>query len=248
MASVCQPEASFDLSVAAQSTEFTKEEVAALNKRLQWQLDNKSRGLKYVKLNTKALRLIVFTDASFANNKDMTSQIGYVICRCDAEKTNVIHWSSTKCKRVTRSVLASELYAMANGFDLGAVLKTTLTNVMQQSISLLLCTDSKSLFDCIVKLGTTRETRLMINIMGLRQTYEKREVSEVKWIAEYNNPADNMTECRLSGALKLLIDSNVVNFSKMKWIIRKNVWPDDLMTVFAFTKKKKFSMLLHAKT
>ena len=35
LASICQPEASFDLSYAAQSTEFTADDVAALNKRLQ---------------------------------------------------------------------------------------------------------------------------------------------------------------------------------------------------------------------
>jgi hypothetical protein len=41
------------------------------------------------------------------------------------DKANIVHWSSVKCKRVTRSVLASELYAMAHGFDIGTAVKST---------------------------------------------------------------------------------------------------------------------------
>ena len=48
-------------------------------------------------------------------------QIGYVVVLMDNDnKANVIYWSSIKWKRVLRSVLASELYAMALGFDDGA--------------------------------------------------------------------------------------------------------------------------------
>jgi hypothetical protein len=61
----------------------------ALNKRLDWQIKNLSRGLKFIKLDVDTLQLLVFTDASFANNKDLSSQIGYVI---DAtKKANIVH-------------------------------------------------------------------------------------------------------------------------------------------------------------
>ena len=115
-----------------------------------------NRGLKFVKLNINTLQLLAFTDASFANNKDLSSQIGYVLVLSDASnKANIIHWSSIKCKRVTRSVLASELYGMTHGFDIGAAIKSTLDKVLQVSVPLVLCTDSKSLYDCLVRLGTT---------------------------------------------------------------------------------------------
>lgn len=92
MVSVCQPEASFDLSYAVQTTEYTDDDVASLNRRLQWQVNNKSRGLRFVRLDKNSLQLIVFTDSSFANNKDLSSQIGYVICLANAtNKVNVMH-------------------------------------------------------------------------------------------------------------------------------------------------------------
>ena len=128
----------------------------ALNKRLEWQINNLRKGLKFVKLDTSTLQLLVFTDASFANNKDLSSQMGYVIVLTDAtKKANVIHWSSVKCKRVTRSVLASELYGIAHGFDIGTAIKSTIDKILQINLPLILCTDSKSLYDCLVRLGTT---------------------------------------------------------------------------------------------
>jgi hypothetical protein len=56
------------------------------------------------------------------------------------------------------------------------------------------CTDSYSLYECLVKLRTIKEKRLMIDIMALRQSYERRELTEVRWINRQDNPADVMTK------------------------------------------------------
>jgi len=173
-----------------------------------------------VKLNKESLQLLVFTDASFANNKDLSSQIGYILVLADSINANILHWSLTKCKRVTRSVLALELYAMAHGFDLGASVKSTIDKVLGIDLPLVLCTDSKSLYECLVKLGTTQEKRLMIDIMCLRQAYERREVAEVKWIKGESNLADAMTKSKASNALKTLIDTNTLQLEVEEWVER----------------------------
>jgi hypothetical protein len=51
IATVCQPEAAFDLSFAAQVTNPKEENAKQLNKRLQWQINNLSRGLKFIRLD-----------------------------------------------------------------------------------------------------------------------------------------------------------------------------------------------------
>ncbi len=79
-----------------------------------------------------------------------------------------------------RSVLAAELYAMVHGFDVGSVLKATLTKMLGNPIPLILVTDSKSLYDCLIRLSIIVEKRLMINVMALRQSYERREITEVR--------------------------------------------------------------------
>ena len=155
--------------------------------------------------------MIVFTDTLFANNRDLSSQIGYVLVLVDGTGyTNIIHWSSTKCKRVTRSVLASELYGMAHGFDMGASVKSTIDRVLEMELPLVVYTDSKSLYEYLIKLGTTREKRLIIDIICLRQVYKRQEITEVKWIKGESNPADSITKSKPTNALKRLIDTNTI--------------------------------------
>ena len=77
-------------------------------------------------------------------------------------------------------MLALELYRIVHGFDIGVVVKTTIANILQIDLLLIVCTDSKLLFDCLTKLGTTQEKRLIINVMCLRQVYERRDIAEVK--------------------------------------------------------------------
>jgi hypothetical protein len=47
-------------------------------------------------------------------------------------------------------------------------------------VLLILATNSKSLYDCLVRLSIIVEKRLMINVMILRQFYERKEIIEVK--------------------------------------------------------------------
>ena len=69
-----------------------EDDTKSLNKRLSWQIENADRGLKFVELDVNTLQLLVFTDASFANNKDLSSQIGYVIVLANAtKKANIIY-------------------------------------------------------------------------------------------------------------------------------------------------------------
>lgn len=84
-----------------------------------------------------------------------------------------------KCKRIDRSVLAAEFYARTSGFDHGTALKTNFDNILGQSVPLIICTNFRSLFDCLVELGITQEKRLMIDIMCLLEDYEKRETAEI---------------------------------------------------------------------
>ncbi len=113
---------------------------------------------------------------------------------------------------------------MIHDFDVDSVLKAILTKMFDVFISLILATDSKSLFDCLVRLETTVEKRLMIDVMALRQSYERREITEVKWIDGSNNPADSMikTGSKASSALRQVIDTNRIKLDSTEWMKRAN--------------------------
>jgi hypothetical protein len=100
---------------------------------------------------------------------------------------------------------------MSHGFDIAISIKTTLDLVLSTDIPLVICTDSKSLYDCLTKLGTTHKKRLMIDVMCLQEVYKRREITQVQWSTGTTNLADLMTKVKPTTALKNLIDSNKLN-------------------------------------
>lgn len=111
----------------------------------------------------------------------MSLQIGYDIYFADTtNKANIIYWFSIKCKRVIPSILVAKLYGIAHGFDIGIVIKATLGKILGSAVPLVLCIDSKSLYNCLVKLGTTEENRLMVDEMSLRQSHKQPEITKMK--------------------------------------------------------------------
>lgn len=70
-------------------------------------------------------------------------------------KANIIYWLSIKCKRVSKNVLASKLYTMVYRFDVGAVLKLIIKNILKLPIPMIFYINLKLLYNCLVKLDTT---------------------------------------------------------------------------------------------
>jgi hypothetical protein len=60
----------------------------------------------------------------------------------------------------------------------------------------------------------------MIDVMTLRQFYERREITEIKWVHEINNLVDFMIKSKSSSALKTLIDINQINLDIIEWVER----------------------------
>jgi hypothetical protein len=165
---------------------------------------------------------VIFTNLSFANNRDLSSQIDYVICLADNIYTNILHWSSIKCKKMTRNVLTIKLFVMIYNFDVDSVLKSIFIKMLDKKIfiSLILIIDSKSLYDCLIRLRIIVEKLLMINVKTLRQFYERREITEMIWIHDINNSVDSMIKTKSSSTLKTMIDINKINLNITEWMKR----------------------------
>ncbi|KAI1002042.1 hypothetical protein K3495_g6161 [Podosphaera aphanis] len=73
-----------------------------------------------IALQLDGAALYAFVDGSHANNDDLSSQIRFVLAIGNEKpgndsfifSGNIVHYNSTKSKRVTRSVLGSEIYGM----------------------------------------------------------------------------------------------------------------------------------------
>jgi hypothetical protein len=70
--------------------------------------------LQFPKVDKDSIRIWVYCDASFANNEDMSSQMGFIVFVTDQfSRCAPMTYQSVKCKRITRSVLAAEAIAFA---------------------------------------------------------------------------------------------------------------------------------------
>jgi hypothetical protein len=69
---------------------------------------------------------------------------------------------------------------MLAGVNIAYIIGFTLNIVIKQldlsTIPIIIYIDSYSLYECLVKLSTTKEKRLIINIMAIRQSYKQREL------------------------------------------------------------------------
>jgi hypothetical protein len=114
---------------------------------------------------------------------------------------------------------------MVAGVDMAYAISTTLRLITDRlslpAIQTVVCTDSYSLYKCLVKLGTTKEKRLMIDIMALRQSYERRELHEIRWIHGDDNPADALTKAAPNKALERLVSTGMATIRMEGWVTRK---------------------------
>ena len=91
---------------------------------------------------------------------------------------------------------------MAYSFNISTVIKAIVKLQLNISLPLILCTGSKLIYKCLIKLGTTQEKRLIINIICLHQSYKRRKIAKVKQINRDSNPIDAITKSKLLLALK----------------------------------------------
>jgi hypothetical protein len=123
--------------------------------------------------------------------------------------SNIMHSSSTKCKRIIRSTLALEVYGIMNEIDVGITLATTLKIIITRfnlpEIPLVICTNLYFLYECLVKLGITQEKRLMIDILALGQFYKRKKIAEIRWIYSCDNSANALIKAIANSSLKQLI-------------------------------------------
>ncbi|KAF7577959.1 hypothetical protein PtrM4_021990 [Pyrenophora tritici-repentis] len=75
-------------------------------------------------------------------------------------------------------------------------------------VLIVVCTDSLSLYECLVKLGTTKEKRLMIDIMAIREGYERGDLTDIRWINRRDNLADVITKAAANTSIEQLINTN----------------------------------------
>ncbi|PVH80439.1 hypothetical protein DL98DRAFT_418331, partial [Cadophora sp. DSE1049] len=123
----------------------------------------------YILINFNLTKIYVFINKSFTNNKNLSLQIRFVLAIGSETEgstgftffSNIIYTSFTKYKKVTRVVLASELYIIIAGVDI-LIFLITITNIITDKLGFpklltVVCTDSLFFYKCIIKLGIIKK-------------------------------------------------------------------------------------------
>ena len=118
-----------------------------------------------------------------------------VILLADANSNAaLLHYLSKKAQRVTRSVLAAEVYAFVELFDFAYTLKHDLKNILRKDLNIVLFTDSRCLLDTITRLSSTSEKRLLIDISAQRESYCAGDIHNIKLVSSEYNIANSLTK------------------------------------------------------
>ncbi len=138
-----------------------------------------NRSLRLMKKPTKmvlprlhflSFLIVGYPNASFANHDHLTSQLGLnVLLKDKFDNASVIHCRSRKCHRITRSVLAAELYALTHCSDFVRIMSQDMSIMLDRKEKIIIFTDFKSLIDTLTKLTTITEKRLLIGIAVIKE-------------------------------------------------------------------------------
>lgn len=86
--------------------------------------------MKFVPVSLQPVRVAVFSDASFASNRDHYSQAGFVVVLIDQDgNANVSHYFSFLSRRIAKSALAAKPLAVVHAFDYANTISTTINEL-----------------------------------------------------------------------------------------------------------------------
>ena len=135
-----------------------------LNKAIKYVHDHKA-SIRILKFSYNSLRITAYSDAAFANNADLSSQLGRIVLLTDDNHNAIsVSYKSCKLRRVARSVLYAEAIAFADLFNDELAIRKQLKSVLRHPTPVHILTDSKSMFDIISKGSRTSEKRIMLDI------------------------------------------------------------------------------------
>lgn len=84
-----------------------------MSKAVETCVNSPNLGLDFVPFDIDSIVLAVYIDAGFETNTDMSSERGLITVMTEKNNhANVIHYGYLKERRITRSVLAAELFAV----------------------------------------------------------------------------------------------------------------------------------------
>ena len=152
--------------------------------------------------NIDGCSLHCYTDASFANHPDGSSQVGLIIFLASSDGNRCpIYWQSKKARHVVKSTLAAETMALLDGAEASIYVSYIISDIMNiQRLAVHCYVDNKSLVDSLYSSHQVEEKRLRIDLAVIDDKLEKKEIEKVDWVDTTQQLANCMTKRGASSA------------------------------------------------
>ena len=143
--------------------------------------------------NLKHLKIVAYSDASFGNLTDGSSQGGYIIFLVGSnDKYMPIAWQSKCVRRVVKSTLAAEILAMVDMAKACIFYRKLLLEILQvkdniDNIKIFCKTDNSCVYDSAHSSTQILDKRLCIEMAILREMLERKEIAEITWVPTNTN-------------------------------------------------------------
>eukprot|EP00173_Palmaria_palmata_P003376 Plantae.Rhodophyta-Palmaria_palmata.ctg3529.p1 GENE.Plantae.Rhodophyta-Palmaria_palmata.ctg3529~~Plantae.Rhodophyta-Palmaria_palmata.ctg3529.p1 ORF type:complete len:177 (+),score=14.17 Plantae.Rhodophyta-Palmaria_palmata.ctg3529:593-1123(+) len=138
----------FLVSQLKQLTAFDDAALKIVNKSVGRALNFASVGMRVNSIYLRTFSIAAYSDASLANNADLSSQIsGFIVFRDNLGNVALAHYWSRKCQRATPSTLFGEAIALNTAFDSALMLRNAVSEILGRRVfysSLLAATRSFS--------------------------------------------------------------------------------------------------------
>ena len=136
-----------------------------------------------------------FSDASFANLPDGSSQGGFIIfIKDEAGNRNPVCWQTKKVRRVVKSTLSAETLALLECAETAVYIAGIWKYVTRVEIGVHCFIDNKSLYDVLQSAKMVDDRRLRIDLAVIRDMTEKREITSISWVDTSLQLADCLTK------------------------------------------------------
>ena len=234
----------------------TYADIKECNKVLDFALRTSEDGIYFnsdQRLDWEDAVVCTVIDASFCNENESVkgilepgrSQQGYVVCLAQADAVNakemVVHpiiWSSTVIKRVCRSTMMAETFAMSRGTEAGARIRAAVVDMKGQLnmsdwegssanvMGHVWMTDCDSLYKHLIstKHNSVDNERLNVDLMALRQLVwerggERQEYVDhsrgdlPRWIDTSTTVADPLTKAMNCERLSKMLDTGILDLN-----------------------------------
>lgn len=92
-------------------------------------------GLDFNALDIQSVRIVMFSNASFANAASLKSQLGFVVPMVSKHRgANIVHHGSSLSHRITKWVTAAEVHALGSAFDQGYSVREAPEELLERQV------------------------------------------------------------------------------------------------------------------